>query len=257
MPDSGHSICVTNVYGSQRLQEKLEMLLDLDEVIQHHGANHWILGGDYNMITNLAEKKGGLRRLDKDSEAFNTFIAASKLIDIPTDNGLHTWNIKQGGNRQIASRLDRFLMSESILWQNIDVEAKILPIGGSDHWPVQIHFTNLDKAQNRPFRFEAFWTEHPSFMQNIQNWWTQTTIRSNNFMYIIQQKLKTINSNLKHWNKDTFGDIIQAKKELEVKMADLQQTLITEGSNEERNTQESILQRQWEERLKQEELLWR
>ena len=60
MPESGQSICVTNVYGPQRLQEKLEMLLDLDEVRQHHGANHWILGGDYNMITNLAEKKGGL-----------------------------------------------------------------------------------------------------------------------------------------------------------------------------------------------------
>lgn len=90
MPDSGQSICVTNVYGPQRLQEKLEMLLDLDEVRQHHGADHWISGGDYNMITNLAEKKGGLRRLDKDSEAFNTFIVASKLIDIPTVNGLHT-----------------------------------------------------------------------------------------------------------------------------------------------------------------------
>jgi len=212
MPDSGHSICVTNIYGPQRLQEKLEMLLDLDEVRQHHGADHWILGGDYNMITNLAEKKGGLRRLDKDSEAFNNFIAASKLIDIPTVNGLHTWNNKQGGNRQIASRLDRFLMSESILLHNLDMEASILPIGGSDHWPVKIHFTNLDKPQNRPFRFEAFWTEHPSFMQNIQKWWTQTTIRSDNIMYIFQQKLKTIKTNLKQWNKDTFGNIMQAKK---------------------------------------------
>ena len=173
------------------------------------------------MITNLEEKKGGLRRLDKYSEEFNTFIAESKLIDIPTVNGLHTWNNKQGGNRQIASRLDRFLMSESILLQNIDMEASILPIRGSDHWPVQIHFTNLDKPPNRQFRFEAFWTEHPSFMQNIQRWWTQATIRSDNIMYIFQQKLKTIKINLKRWNKNTFGDIFQAKKELEEKMANL------------------------------------
>eukprot|EP00253_Pinus_taeda_P032290 PITA_32290 len=52
-------------------------------------------------------------------------------------------------------------------------------------------------------------------MQNIQNWWTQATIRSDNIMYIIQQKLKTIKTNLKQWSKDTFGDIIQAKRELE------------------------------------------
>ena len=148
-------------------------------------------------------------------------------------------------------------MSESILLQIIDMEANILPIGGSDHWPVQIHFTNLDKPQNRQFRFEAFWTEHPSFMQNIQRWWTQATIRSDNIMYIFQQKLKTIKINLKRWNKNTFGDIFQAKKELEEKMANLQQSLIKEGPNYERIAQESNLQRQWEEWLKQEELLWR
>ena len=112
-------------------------------------------------------------------------------------------------------------MSESILLQNIDMEASILPIRGSDDWPMQIHFTNLDKPHNRQFRFEAFWTEHPSFMQNIQRWWTQATIRSDNIMYIFQQKLKTIKINLKRWNKNTFGDIFQAKKELEEKMANL------------------------------------
>jgi len=57
------------------------------------------------MITNLAEKKGGLRRLDKDAEAFSTFIAASKLIDVPIVNGLHTWNNKQGGNRRLHQGL--------------------------------------------------------------------------------------------------------------------------------------------------------
>lgn len=109
------------------------MLEDLNEIRRYHGANNWILGGDFNMITNLAEKKGGLRRLDKDAEAFSTFIEASKLIDVPTVNVLYTWNNKQGGNRQVASRLDRFLISESIMLQNLDMEANILPIRGLDH----------------------------------------------------------------------------------------------------------------------------
>lgn len=257
MPDSQQTICITNVYGPQRIQEKFKMLEDLNEIRQHHGANHWILGGDFNMITNLAEKKGGLRRLDKDAEAFSTFIAASKLIDVPTVNGLHTWNNKQGGNRQVASRLDRFLISESIMLQNLDMEANILPIGGSDHWPVQLHFTNMNKPQNRPFRFESFWIDHPTFMQNIQSWWTQTSVKSDNIMYIFQQKLKIIKAKLKCWNKNTFGNIFQAKKELEEKMAGLQQTMIKDGPNEDRLAQESNLQKQWEDRLRQEELLWK
>ena len=219
------------------------MLEDLNKIRNHHGANHWILGGDFNMITNLAEKKRGLRRLDRDAEAFSTFIAASKLIDVPTVNGLHTWNNKQGGNRQVTSRLDRFLISESMMLQNLDMEANILPIGGSDHWPVQLHFTNMIKPQNRPFRFERFWIDHPTFMQNIQSWWTQTSVKSDNIMYIFQQKLKSIKTKLKCWNKNTFGNIFQAKKELEEKMANLQQSMIKDGPNEDRLAQESNLQK--------------
>ena len=97
MPDSQQTICITNVYGPQRIQGKFKMLEDLDEVRQHRRTNHWILGGDFNMITTLEEKKGGLRRVDKDAEAFNTFIAASKLIDVPIVNGLYTWSNKQRG----------------------------------------------------------------------------------------------------------------------------------------------------------------
>lgn len=40
-------------------------------------------------------------------------------------------------------------------------------------------------------------------------------------------------------------------------MASLQQTMIKEGPNEERLAQESNLQKQWEDRLRQEELLWK
>eukprot|EP00253_Pinus_taeda_P035054 PITA_35054 len=120
------------------------------------------------------------------------------------------------------------------------MEANILPIGGSDHWPVQMHFTNMNKPQNRAFRFESFWIDHPTFMQNIQSWWTQTSVKSDNIMYIFQQKLKIIKAKLECWNKSTCGNIFQAKKELEEKMAGLQQTMIKDGPNEDRLAQEQI-----------------
>eukprot|EP00253_Pinus_taeda_P025049 PITA_25049 len=53
-------------------------------------------------------------------------------------------------------------------------------------------------------------------------------------MYIFQQKLKIIKANIKCYNMNTFGNIFQAKMELEEKMAGLQQTMIKEGPNEER-----------------------
>jgi len=65
------------------------------------------------MITNLAEKRGGIRKLEKDSEAFLTTIENLNLIDIPTSNDIFTSNNRRGGDRQIASWLDHFLLSEA------------------------------------------------------------------------------------------------------------------------------------------------
>lgn len=55
------------------------------------------------MITTLTEKKGGIRKLNKDSEAFLDFIKTTNLVDVLPRSGAYTWNNKRGGERQIAS----------------------------------------------------------------------------------------------------------------------------------------------------------
>ena len=77
------------------------------------------MGGDFNMITTLLEKKGGIKKLNKDVELFTDFIDTAKLVDIQPKSSTFTWNNKQGGDRLIASRLDRFLISESIIMDGI------------------------------------------------------------------------------------------------------------------------------------------
>eukprot|EP00253_Pinus_taeda_P029908 PITA_29908 len=82
------------------------------------------------MITSLTEKKGGIRTLNRDTEAFEDFIKAAKLVDIIPKSRVFTWNNKRGGDRKIASRLDRFLVAETILLEGITVDSDILPSGG-------------------------------------------------------------------------------------------------------------------------------
>ena len=60
-------ILCTNVYGTQMVEEKRRMLLDLENLRAHSNNLHWILEGDFNIITSLAEKKGGTGRLDRDA----------------------------------------------------------------------------------------------------------------------------------------------------------------------------------------------
>lgn len=51
---------VTNVYGPQRMDEKLRVLNSLESYRDIHVGIPWILGGDFNMIRSLTEKKGEL-----------------------------------------------------------------------------------------------------------------------------------------------------------------------------------------------------
>jgi len=74
--------------------------------------------------------------LNKDTEAFKDFIKSANLVDVFYKSGVFTWNNKRGGDRQIASWQDRFLVTETILLEAVTVETDILPNGGLDHYPI-------------------------------------------------------------------------------------------------------------------------
>jgi exonuclease III len=250
-------ILCTNVYGPQVSEEKRKMIRDLEDLKTRSSNLQWILAGDFNIITSLAEKKGGTRRLDRDAEDFSMFIDTTEMVDIKTNNGQFTWNNKRMNQYQVATRLDRFLVSESIIMQGITLECNILPWGGSDHWPVQLEAGFQTTPKNRPFRFEKFWIEHPTFKEKIKQWWREEQPEQGTRMFKLYKKLKYIKYKLKEWNKEIFGNINQGKKNIEDKMRKLQEICIAEGYTEDRKKEEIQMTQEWEARCQQEETLWR
>ena len=124
---------LSNVYFPQDLASK-KALLDTMEILNNNRTHPlWILGGDFNKITMLEEKTGGRPRLEPESSHFKDFINRCWLIDLPFSNGIYTWNNKRTGNQQIASKLDRFLISDNAIHMGGDITASILPIARSDH----------------------------------------------------------------------------------------------------------------------------
>ena len=93
----------------------------------------WVIGGDFNLIANLGEKKGGRQFLDKYQEKFCDFLAQSPLVDLETGNGWFTWNNKRRADHLVASQLDKFLVSENIVHSTREIMVNVLPAAGSDH----------------------------------------------------------------------------------------------------------------------------
>lgn len=185
-------------------------------------------------------------------EEFNEVITEHRLFDIPTTNGVFTWNNRRGGKSQIASRLYRFLLSEQILNRDVFIETKILPGLGSDHWPIRLEIDIKKNNGKKPFRFKTFWLINPEFLQKMEEWWTQSRVKGKGKMHTIQLKLKEIKCKIKKWNKEEFGNIMEEKQKLEKEMEDIQQRIILEGRDEERSKEEGRIINQLEERRKQE-----
>lgn len=134
-----------------------------------------------------------------------------KLVDSETHNGRFTWNNKRGGEAQVASKLDRFLLSEELMLTNREITASVLPFGGSDHWPIQLEIKGIDSPRNRPFRFENIWLSHQNFISNIEKWWSEDLQIQGTIMFLLHKRLKHIKLRLKEWNKE-FGNIFVDKK---------------------------------------------
>eukprot|EP00253_Pinus_taeda_P001472 PITA_01472 len=217
--NSDSFLCV-NIYSPQKLEDKLSFLDTLHKIIRRYPSSKCILGGDFNMITTLLEKKGGLRKLSIDVEAFSTFIETAKLVVVYPKTGSFTWNNRRGGDKLIASLLDRFLISERIIMDGTIVESDILPSGGSDHWPISLIVEVSSTPRNKPFRFEKFWLDHPNFQEMVKKWWSEPLEHSGSKMSNLQKKLKMTKQQIKEWNKTVFGEILKNHNEISALLSD-------------------------------------
>jgi len=204
---------ITNVYGPQTTQDKESFLQSLRHVQTLICTTHWIVGGDFNIILTLEEKRGGLKRLEQDSGRFKTLIEKLNLVDMETRNGIFTWSNRRTRHQHVACRLDHFLVTDALLESDQAMEENIMPKAGSDHWPIEFCLNTGRPPRPKPFRFEKFWLTHPNFFQLAQTWWDQAEIDHGTHMYKFQQRLKNFKILVKRWNKTTFGDIFLRKRE--------------------------------------------
>lgn len=234
------------------------MLLDTIEALNTSRKHPlWIVARDFNMITKMEEKIGGRTRLEPEVDHFKDFIQNASLLDMPFCNGTFTWNNHRGGKHQIASKLDRFLISDNAVHLGGDLTTAILAHSGSDHWPIALQWQRPGDWTKRPFCFEGFWLTHPALKDFFRTISASFIPPEGSKMYQLQQKLRFLKSHLKRWNWETFGNIFEAQHELNQELRDLHQKIINKGHTEATLDQERHIHNQLEDKRKQEEIYWR
>ena len=64
------------------------------------------MAGDFNAITNLEEKRGGIAQLGPSSSMLRDNIGSLNLIDVKPGSGIFSWNNRRSGTEAISKRLD-------------------------------------------------------------------------------------------------------------------------------------------------------
>ena len=91
---------------------------------------------------------------------FGDIIGRLNLLDMEIGNNLFTLNNKMIRNQCIDSRLDCFLVSESITESSSEIHSSFLLAAGSNHWKVELWCSGIGSKFKKPFRFEQFWLGH-------------------------------------------------------------------------------------------------
>jgi len=248
---------LTNVYFPQEVGNKIALINTIEALRLSIMHPLWIIGGDFNMITKLEEKRGGRVRIDQENVHFKDFIQNNSLIDLQFCNGIQTWSNRRAGKYQIASKLDRFLITDNSVHLGGDIATAILPYSGSDHWPISLQWQRPDNSIKRPFRFEEYWLQHHAFKDFVKSKWSTFYPPEGSKMYQFQQKLKYLKAQIKKWNQETFGNVFKEQQNMNKEMEELQQQIITKGHTIWTLEQEKRINTQLEERRKQEEIHWR
>ena len=170
---SNLSCILVNVYSPISLSEKRKVWNEISNFLHYYQNEMIILGGDFNTILSLNEKVGGPSLLSQSSKEFKLWCELKDLIDIPTNNGIYTWNNRWKDFAYIAEKLDRFLIKGDLDKNNLNISSSILPIAGFDHFLVMLDLAEPHKPVRNSFKCEKMWFQDPKFLENIKLWWYQ------------------------------------------------------------------------------------
>ncbi|GKV19324.1 hypothetical protein SLEP1_g29604 [Rubroshorea leprosula] len=170
-------------------------------LIKEYSGGCWCIGGDFNAIRGMEEKRG--RSYDAaEAREFNKFIIEAGVEDIPLTGRKFTWYKADG---TAMSRLDRFLLSTEFLINFPNVIQKGLRREFSDHCPVLLRQACTDWGP-KPFRCLDSWLNHDEFEKYVKEKW-QSYNPQGWSSFKLKEKLKNLKKDLKIWNNSVYGNI--------------------------------------------------
>ncbi|KAL8542077.1 hypothetical protein ACS0TY_003077 [Phlomoides rotata] len=159
-----------NIYAPSGTKDQQRLWEDIQDWIIGQQEDLWCVCGDFNIVTNQSDRKGGNRLVfDKRSRNLCKFIENLELVDLPK----YTWYKE---NRTCCSRIDRFSISQKwcSLWPNLKQVG--LKRTFSDHAPIFLKAIEKENWGPIPFKIVNWWIDQKDFRTLVENSWRSIKI---------------------------------------------------------------------------------
>ncbi|XP_059285600.1 uncharacterized protein LOC132039071 [Lycium ferocissimum] len=203
---------VSIVYAKIKASNRKDLWGSLSQLNQQI-VGPWSIMGNFNVIMESSEKKGGRRhRLSRSLDFINCMVDCG-MKDAGYVGNDYTWCNGRRKMKRILKRLDRVMYNDKWFEEFSNVTARHLPRTGADHNTMLLKCTLSNTPMVKYFKFLNFWSSQPDFMEVVQNSWDEYT--EGNAMYIMQQKLKKLAHCLSSWSKNTIGNVFDRVMDME------------------------------------------
>ena len=218
----GFSVTVFNVYGPY-----LNRVPFWDGLFQHSFMNREsvIIGGDLNFSLGHSEIWGPHAQEDSLAGYFTQKLVENNLLDIEPIKLKPTWRNNRGGDRRVAKRIDRFLVSEQLVERMLLVQQWVDSGGASDHFPIYIEIRKGPQNPPSSVKFNKIWLQDPSFKELVSSNWVPSQENINGTAaFHFADNIRRLKGLIKDWAADK-----RRREDLELKAIEHDLMIIYEG----------------------------
>ncbi|CAN1221817.1 LINE-1 retrotransposable element ORF2 protein [Linum grandiflorum] len=165
-----------------------------------------IVFGDFNVVSDSFEKEGGLPIRPVSVSQFRAFISDLGLYDPGFSGPTHTWsNRARDRTRLIHCRLDRFLVSHTLMTTYPNLRVSHLTDLGSDHRIIYLTLQPTHSiSMKRPFRFDNRQLSNTELSHLVHHIWA--TPFSGSKLFILHSKFKALRHALHAWQRSGISN---------------------------------------------------
>lgn len=158
---------VTVVYASPNSTGRHALWYHLNSIAESM-HDPWIVGGDFNSILYIEEKRGGSSLSTSICPNFNSWFHANHIVDLQFSGPSYIWT-----RENLSKRLDHAMSNQEWLLKFNNYSVTHLPRVESDHMPILVRFEHQNGCMEsaKPFRFLAAWMTDNRFGEFMQDSW--------------------------------------------------------------------------------------